>query len=1033
MDDLFSVFDDAPKSSAKLLSAKTVKSEPTQNNDATSDEAGADDFVKSVIEGKRPLDRDIEDESIKKQKISNIWDDINPEDYLSHVHVHKVETVEACIHEVAVPEGMEYVPLKRSTDGSTAREYPFILDPFQKEAILCLENNQSVLVSAHTSAGKTVVAEYAISLGFREKQRVIYTTPIKALSNQKFREFTDDFKDVGLMTGDVTINPSASCLIMTTEILRSMLYKGSEIMREVGWVVFDEIHYMRDKERGVVWEETIILLPDNVRYVFLSATIPNAKQFAEWVCHLHKQPCHVVYTEYRPVPLQHYIFPAGGSGLYLVVDEGGNFKEEKFNEAMTVLQNAGDAAKGDSAMKGRKGGFKGESNCYKIVKMIMERDYAPVIVFSFSKKECEAYATQMARLDLTTHHEKQLVDEVFRNAMDSLSEEDQKLPQVEQVLPLLKRGIAVHHSGLLPILKETIEILFAEGLIKALFATETFAMGLNMPARTVLFTNARKFDGKDFRWVTSGEYIQMSGRAGRRGLDDRGIVILMIDEKMSPAAGKDIVKGLPDPINSAFHLTYNMVLNLMRVEEVNPEYILERSFFQFQNNSSIPVLYKKLQDLQTKLDAFKIPNESEVAAYYKIRQQLASLSKELQAFLSKPQYCVPYLQAGRMIHIKNDTHDFGWGIVISYTKKKIVAVRGEQSAREPSVIVEVLMLVSRDSAQTKVTSKVVPPAPGEKGEMQVVPMPIDNINQISSVRLYYNQDLKSPDNRNAVLKSLQEVYERFPKGVPLVDPFEDLGIKDSGMKEVVKKIEAFESRMYAHPLHSSPELKRLYSHYEEKMMVVKEMKEVKMELKKAKSLLQMDELKCRKRVLRRLGYCTAADVMEIKGKVACEISSADELLVTEMIFNNMFNDLDVHQATALLGCLVFQEKSNEMPNLTEELSGPLRQMQDMARRIARVTKDAKLCVDEDRYIESFKPHLMDVIYSWSKGASFAQVCKMTDVFEGSIIRCMRRLEELLRQLVQAAKCIGNTELENKFSEAVKLMKRDIVFAASLYL
>lgn len=172
--------------------------------------------------------------------------------------------------------------------------------------------------------------------------------------------------------------------------------------------------------------------------------------------------------------------------------------------------------------------------------------------------------------------------------------------QVEQVLPLLKRGIAVHHSGLLPILKETIEILFAEGLIKALFATETFAMGLNMPARTVLFTNARKFDGKDFRWVTSGEYIQMSGRAGRRGLDDRGIVILMIDEKMSPAAGKDIVKGLPDPINSAFHLTYNMVLNLMRVEEVNPEYILERSFFQFQNNASIPILYQSKFESSTK-------------------------------------------------------------------------------------------------------------------------------------------------------------------------------------------------------------------------------------------------------------------------------------------------------------------------------------------------------------------------------------------------------------------------------------------------
>ena len=169
---------------------------------------------------------------------------------------------------------------------------------------MCISNDQSVLVSAHTSAGKTVTAEYAIAQSLKRKQRVIYTTPIKALSNQKYREFHEEFSDVGLVTGDVTINPSASCLIMTTEILRSMLYRGSEIMREVAWVIFDEIHYMRDKERGVVWEETIILLPDNVHYVFLSATIPNARQFAEWISHLHKQPCHVVYTDYRPTPLQ---------------------------------------------------------------------------------------------------------------------------------------------------------------------------------------------------------------------------------------------------------------------------------------------------------------------------------------------------------------------------------------------------------------------------------------------------------------------------------------------------------------------------------------------------------------------------------------------------------------------------------------------------------------------------------------------------------------------------------------------------------
>ena len=266
-------------------------------------------------------------------------------------------------------------------------------------------------------------------------------------------------------------------------------------------MIFDEIHYMRDKERGVVWEETIILLPDNVHYVFLSATIPNARQFAEWIAHLHHQPCHVVYTDYRPTPLQHYIFPAGGDGIHLVVDEHGTFREENFNTAMAVLQNAGDAAKGDQ--RGRKGGMKEGSNCFKIVKMIMERNFAPVIIFSFSKKECEAYALQMAKLDFNTPEEKKLVNEVFENAMMVLSEEDRGLPQVENVLPLLRRGIGIHHGGLLPILKETIEIMFGEGLLKALFATETFAMGLNMPARTVLFTSAQKFDGKDFRFVTS--------------------------------------------------------------------------------------------------------------------------------------------------------------------------------------------------------------------------------------------------------------------------------------------------------------------------------------------------------------------------------------------------------------------------------------------------------------------------------------------------------------------------------------------------
>ncbi|KAG7029866.1 DExH-box ATP-dependent RNA helicase DExH10 [Cucurbita argyrosperma subsp. argyrosperma] len=451
-----------------------------------------------------------------------------------------------CVHEVAVPAG--YTSTKDESlhgtlsnpvfNGTMAKTYPFSLDPFQQVSVSCLERNESILVSAHTSAGKTAVAEYAIAMAFRDKQRVIYTSPLKALSNQKYRELSQEFKDVGLMTGDVTLSPNASCLVMTTEILRGMLYRGSEVLKEVAWVIFDEIHYMRDRERGVVWEESIIFLPPAIKMVFLSATMSNATEFAEWICNIHKQPCHVVYTDFRPTPLQHYVFPVGGNGLYLVVDENEQFREDNFMKLLDTFakqkQIAGHrTSNGKSSGRIAKGGSgSGGSDIYKIVKMIMERNFQPVIVFSFSRRECEQHAMSMSKLDFNTDEEKDTVEHVFRNAILCLNEEDRELPAIELMLPLLQRGIAVHHSGLLPVIKELVELLFQEGLVKALFATETFAMGLNMPAKTVVFTAFKKWDGDSHRFIGSGEYIQMSGRAGRRGKDDRGICIIMIDEQV---------------------------------------------------------------------------------------------------------------------------------------------------------------------------------------------------------------------------------------------------------------------------------------------------------------------------------------------------------------------------------------------------------------------------------------------------------------------------------------------------------------------
>ncbi|KAG0174677.1 ATP-dependent RNA helicase mtr4 [Apophysomyces sp. BC1034] len=953
-------------------------------------------------------------------------------------------------HQVAVPPNYPYVPISQHVPPENpARSYPFTLDPFQRVAVSSIERNESVLVSAHTSAGKTVVAEYAIAQCLKNKQRIIYTSPIKAscaLSNQKFREFTEEFGDVGLMTGDVTINPQASCLVMTTEILRSMLYRGSEVIREVAWVVYDEIHYMRDSERGVVWEESIILLPHAVRYVFLSATIPNAMEFAEWICKIHEQPCHIVYTDFRPTPLQHYLFPAGGDGIHLVVDEKSSFREDNFQRAIAALTDA----QGDdpSGIKGRNRGKKGPktakggrndgpSDIYRIIKMVMMKNYHPVIVFSFSKRECEANALQMSKLDFNDESERDMVNQVFNNAISSLNEDDRQLPQIQQILPLLRRGIGVHHGGLLPIMKETIEVLFQEGLLKVLFATETFSIGLNMPAKTVVFTSVRKYDGKQTRWVTSGEYIQMSGRAGRRGLDERGVVIMMIDEKMEPTVAKGMVKGESDRMNSAFHLSYNMILNLLRVEGISPEFMLERCFYTFQNDANIPEYERELVRLDAEKHSIVVPNEDEIESYYEIRKQIETYSQDVRDVVNHPTYCLPFMQPGRVVRVKHDGMDFGWGIVVDYYKFQQKGKMNVETNKPPKYLVDVFLYCTKNSSVSKDaegnTVGVRPAVEGEEGWMMAVPVTLSALEGISHIRLVLPRELKSRDARQTIHKSLIEVQKRFAANIPLLDPVENMNIKDPAFSKLVNKIVVLEKKLLAHSLTESPDLPNLYNIYAGKVEIINKIKALKKKLVDAQSIVQLDELKNRKRVLRRLGFTTSADVVEMKGRVACEISTGDELLLTEMIFQGVFNDLTVEQSVALLSCFVFDEKVEQNARLQDELSGPLRLMQETARRIAKVSQECKMNIDEEEYVQKFKPQLMDVVFAWCQGAKFYQICKMTQVYEGSLIRIFRRLEELLRQMCAAAKSIGNSELETKFSEGINKIHRDIIFAASLYL
>lgn len=969
-----------------------------------------------------------------------------------------------CHHDVSVPSCYEgnYDIHSLEYPQVSAKEYQFELDAFQRQSVKCIERNESVLVAAHTSAGKTAVAEYAIALALKNKQRVIYTSPIKALSNQKYRELQSEFSDVGLMTGDSTIDKNASCLVMTTEILRSMLYRGSEVVREVAWVIFDEVHYMRDKERGVVWEEAIILVPQNVRFVFLSATIPNAREFSEWIARLKEEPCHTIHTDTRPVPLKHFVYSVGaGAGIHLVVDQRGQFLANNFEKAMTEISataaNKSGPGRGALSKKKSRGppNAVGKVDCFEVIELIHKQNYHPVIVFSFSRRDCEAYAMQLSKLDFNTEEEREVMEQIFDNAISSLNVEDRNLPQITAMLPLLRRGVGIHHSGLLPIIKEVVELMFNEGLIKCLFATETFAMGVNMPAHTVLFCQMRKFDGEKFRFLNGGEYIQMSGRAGRRGIDDEGVAILMCDEKIEPTLAKSLMSGASEPLNSTFRLGYNMLLNLMRAEEADPEFVIGRSFAQFQGDRAVPKLETSIKQMEAERDAIQLSRpdlgvvEHEVRSYFKLKEVAESIKKEMRDVVHQPGPVNQFLQPGRLLRVDMSVpkfrRDFGWGAIVDLKKKP--SKSGGTGAAE-RYMVEVLLRCVAGSNRNGMTPKPYRPpvvkdekdprsrrkGPDEvREEWIVVPVSLKDLQGLSAIRVVKPPDLRSIENRAVFGRSVNEVLRRFPDGPPMLDPITDMGITDENLVVLLKKAEAVEEAMIACPVAKAERMEALAGQWNLRKEADAKVKEEKRRLKEARGLIFQEELKKMRRVLKRLGFTNADGIVEVKGRVACEVNTADELVITELLLGGNMNDMGAEVLVALCSCFVNDEgKRDEDVKLEKELQVAYDGLQAVATRVVTVKKEAGLHVAVEDVTEMFRPHAMRVVYYWMKGRNFSEVCQLSDLFEGSVIRIFRRLEELLRQLVMAVKAIGNTELADKFESGSATLKRGIAFHSSLY-
>lgn len=446
-----------------------------------------------------------------------------------------------------------------------------VLDPFQVEAIRHIEHGESVVVSAATGTGKTIIADYAIDWSSKRGKKVFYTAPIKALSNQKFREFKKLYgkEYVGILTGDVVINPEAPLLIMTTEIYRNMLLAKDPIIDDLAIVVFDEIHYLGDRERGTVWEEAVIFSPGHVRMLCLSATIPNARQFANWIESVQNHPVHVVTERKRAVPL-HHVFFDNKFGLGTIEDIRSRKRQGKYPNS-----------------RGRKMRQRGQRKLSHsdLIKQLEQKGWLPCIYFCFSRASTEKKAEELARKkSLLTHEDMRKVEEritLFRNGTE---QDILQLNTTKRLLHALKMGVAFHHAGLLPALKELVEVLFSENLLRALYATETFAVGVNLPAKSVCFDSLEKYDGYEFRYLHSKEYFQLAGRAGRRGIDKKGYAISYVDPEFADLGMiEKITSSDSESLQSQYKLSYNTVLNMVAGHnDQERKEILLSSFYTYQ-------------------------------------------------------------------------------------------------------------------------------------------------------------------------------------------------------------------------------------------------------------------------------------------------------------------------------------------------------------------------------------------------------------------------------------------------------------------
>jgi ATP-dependent RNA helicase HelY len=848
--------------------------------------------------------------------------------------------------------------------------HTFELDAFQRRAVAAVDAGESVLVAAPTGAGKTVVAEHAVAAALAGGGKAFYTTPIKALSNQKFADLArrHGADNVGLLTGDNSINGDAPVVVMTTEVLRNMIYARSRALDGLRYVVLDEVHYLQDTYRGPVWEEVIIHLPPTVRLVCLSATVSNADEVAEWLRTV-RGPTTLVLEEERPVELRH---------LYLVGDRDAEREhlvptlvDGRPNPEASRFDNEPDRGR-DRGRGPRRGQRRSRRRMFtprrpEVIDLLAEREMLPALYFIFSRAACDdaARACLDAGLRLTTPDERARIREVVEERTGSLTGGDLDILGYDRWLAALEAGIAAHHAGMVPPFKETVEACFAEGLVKAVFATETLALGVNMPARTVVIERLTKFTGESRAFLTPGEYTQLTGRAGRRGIDDLGYAVVLWSPFVVFEQVADLASSRTYGLRSAFRPTYNMAANLVaRYEPAQARHLLNLSFAQFQADRAVVRVESRIERYEERIGRLTAEahcDQGDIDEYQRLRQAEAEARAAARPERSEVEFAVSRLMPGDVAEVNGRRLAV---LSVAFRKGGAARIRGIDDAGD------------------------------------VVNLPLDEVSSVP-VRLARIELPKpyAPNNR-AFQHEVTDLLRRARPGRrPTTKGTRAPASEGTGSEPGGSTVADAHQALVDHPVHACPDRDRHARARAQLGRAQRELEGLRREVRsRTESLARRFE-----KVLQLLEDWRYLDgwALTRRGRMLARTYHEADLLVAEAIASGLLDGLDAPSLAALVSCFTYEHRGPGAapPPVfpTRAVRARVADLEALAAALQAAEAEAGLAATR-----SPDPGFAAIAYGWAAGEPLADVLGDEDLSGGDFVRNIKTLIDLVRQVGDVA-------------------------------